>query len=116
MRTTTRSSDRVPRFPSRASRLWRAIALCGLAMSVGCITPTDPATMFELTADSPAHKAMQTRRFETSKPGELLSASAAVLQDLGFQVSESTLDVGFLRSFAARGSTVRRSSGCWSRA
>ena len=58
--------------------------------------------MFELAAESPAHKAMQTRRFETAEPDELLSASAAVLQDLGFQVSESTRDVGFLRAAKER--------------
>ncbi len=48
------------------------------------------------------HRAMQTRLFETSNEKELLSASAAVLQDLGFQVEESVHEVGFLRSTKER--------------
>lgn len=46
---------------------------------------------------------MQTRQFETSSPDELLSASAALLQDLGFQVTESVRDLGFLRAAKERG-------------
>ena len=45
---------------------------------------------------------MQTRLFETAEEKELLSASAAVLQDLGFQVEESVQDVGFLRATKER--------------
>lgn len=45
---------------------------------------------------------MQTRSFETADEIELLSASAAVLQDLGFQVSESVREVGFLRATKER--------------
>jgi hypothetical protein len=68
----------------------------------GCVTHTQPEAFFQLTAESPAHKAMQTRFFETKDEGELLSASAAVLQDLGFQVEESVQDVGFLRATKER--------------
>jgi hypothetical protein len=73
-----------------------------LGASLGCTTPTEPAELFRLTPESPAHKAMQTRRFEVSEPDELLSASAAVLQDLGFQVSESVRELGFLRAAKER--------------
>jgi hypothetical protein len=45
---------------------------------------------------------MQTRRFETPNSDELLAASAAVLQDLGFQVTESDRDLGFLRAAKER--------------
>jgi hypothetical protein len=45
---------------------------------------------------------MQTRLFETPNEKELLSASAAVLQDLGFQVEESVREVGFLRATKER--------------
>ena len=80
----------------------QVVVLISLMLFVGCATPTDPATLFQLTPESAAHKAMQTRRFETSQPDELLSASAAVLQDLGFQVSESSRDLGFLRAAKER--------------
>ena len=68
----------------------------------GCVTHTQPEAFFQLTAESPGHKAMQTRFFETKDDTELLSASAAVLQDLGFQVEESVQDVGFLRATKER--------------
>lgn len=56
----------------------------------------------QLPLESAAHKAMQTRRFETRDEVELLSASAAVLQDLGFQVSESARELGFFRATKER--------------
>lgn len=45
---------------------------------------------------------MQTRMFETSDEKELLSASAATLQDLGFEIEESVSEVGFLRAAKER--------------
>ena len=68
----------------------------------GCLAHTQPDVLFQLTAESPRNKAMQTRFFETKDEAELLSASAAVLQDLGFQVEESVRDVGFLRATKER--------------
>ncbi len=54
--------------------------------------------LFQLSPESPQNRAMQTRFFETAHENELLSASAAVLQDLGFQVEESVRQMGFLRA------------------
>ena len=61
-----------------------------------------PAEFFELSPESPAKKAMQTRLFETGNEKELLSASAAVLQDLGFQVDDVVREVGMLRAVKER--------------
>lgn len=66
------------------------------------MTPTQPAEFFQLSPESPKHRALQTRVFETNNDQELLSASAAVLQDLGFQVEESVREVGFLRATKER--------------
>jgi len=63
----------------------------------GCTTAR-PQEPFELSPDSPRHRAAQTRYFETRDATELLSASAAVLQDLGFHVEESVHELGFLRA------------------
>jgi hypothetical protein len=63
----------------------------------GCTTAR-PQEPFELSPDSPQHRAAQTRCFETRDATELLSASAAVLQDLGFHVEESVRELGFLRA------------------
>jgi hypothetical protein len=60
-----------------------------------------------LSPESPARKAAQTRHFESSNETELLSASAAVLQDLGFQVSESVRELGFLRATKERSARER---------
>ncbi len=68
----------------------------------GCVSPTDPVEFFKLTPNSAAQKAAQSRHFETPNETELLSASAAVLQDLGFQVVESSKEVGFLRAAKER--------------
>lgn len=76
--------------------------MLALALLNGCIPHTEPAELFTLTPDTPKHRAMQTRMFETPNEGELLSASAAVLQDLGFQIEESQRDVGFLRATKER--------------
>jgi len=68
----------------------------------GCVAHTQPEDLFQLKPESAANRAMQTRFFETKDEAELLSASAAVLQDLGFQVEESVRDVGFLRATKER--------------
>jgi hypothetical protein len=73
-----------------------------LTLLTACVAPTHPEELFQLSPDSPAHKAIQTRHFETSNETELLSASAAVLQDLGFQISESVRELGFLRAAKER--------------
>ncbi len=61
-----------------------------------------PTTFFQLAPEAPAHKAAQTRFFETKDQDELLSASAAALQDLGFHVEESVRGLGFLRAAKER--------------
>lgn len=68
----------------------------------GCVAHTQPEELFQLNPESAANRAMQTRGFETRDEAELLSASAAVLQDLGFQVEESVREVGFLRATKER--------------
>ena len=78
------------------------IYLVLLVLLSGCVTHTEPAELFQLTAETSKHRAMQTRFFETPNEKELLSASAAVLQDLGFQVEESVREVGFLRATKER--------------
>lgn len=63
---------------------------------------TTAKEFFVLTEESAANRAMQIRLFETRDADELLSASAAALQDLGFQVTESDRDLGFLRAAKER--------------
>jgi hypothetical protein len=69
-----------------------------------------PESFFELKPESQAHKAAQIRYFDTADDIELLSASAAVLQDTGFQVTESAHQVGYLRATKERSARERGQS------
>jgi hypothetical protein len=86
----------------QVSVAWIGVSLALLVLLTACVAHTEPTELFQLTAESPMHRAMQTRLFETPNEKELLSASAAVLQDLGFQVEESVREVGFLRATKER--------------
>jgi len=99
--TTTRSSE--PR-TSPFGRGWGPAGACLATLSLvcGCVGAKKPEEFFQLSAESPKYRAAQTRFFETSDENELLSASAAVLQDLGFQVEESVPELGFLRATKER--------------
>ncbi|MEO8341582.1 MAG: hypothetical protein ABI604_18075 [Nitrospirota bacterium] len=101
MPTTPHNSER-PIAGRQGSVVRMGVWLASLVLLTGCFTPTEPAELFQLTAETPRHRAMQTRFFETPNEKELLSASAAVLQDLGFQVEESVREVGFLRATKER--------------
>ncbi len=88
--------------PAWLRRALLAVAVCVLFVCLcGCVM-MQPEEFFQLSAESPANRAMQSRYFETGNERELLSASAAVLQDLGFQVEEVTREVGFLRAAKER--------------
>ena len=100
MPTTTRSSRPSPR-RRRGSALLALSALTLALLGAACES-TPPQQFFLLAPESPAHKGAQTRFFETKDAKELLSASAAVLQDLGFHVEESVRELGFLRAAKER--------------
>lgn len=61
----------------------------------GCAT-TVPKEALQLSPTSLEDRQMQTRHFEGSSENEILSASAGVLQDLGFQINESETDLGII--------------------
>jgi len=92
------------RICTRTGRKWLAALLVATLSGAGCTTgaKTTPLEMFTLAPESAANKAMQIRQFETPNSDELLSASAAVLQDLGFQITESDRELGFLRAAKER--------------
>ena len=102
MLTTTLSSKAVSiKRPSGISR-WLIVPILGGLLS-GCVQMPKVETFFQLTPESAQHRALQTRMFDTSDEKELLSASAAVLQDLGFQIEESSTEMGMLRAAKERG-------------
>ncbi len=54
-----------------------------------------PKEALQLSPESLQNRQIQTRRFDTDEK-TLLSASAAVLQDLGFTIDESETDLGVI--------------------
>ncbi len=102
MPTTSLSSS--PLLPK--IRHSKAIALCipplCATLLLGCVQTIKPDAFFQLTPESLRSRALQTRVFETTNEKELLSASAAVLQDLGFQIEESEVEMGILRAAKER--------------
>ena len=83
-----------------------------LPLLVGCAA-TPPEQLFRLEPEAPAYRAAQTRYFETRDSDEILSASAAVLQDLGFHIEETGRELGFLR--AAKERSARTSGQMYGR-
>jgi len=84
-----------------------AACLAAFAIFGGCAPIMQPVELFELSAESQSNKAMQSRLFETGYENELLSASVAVLQDLGFQLDEIVREVGMVRAVKERSARER---------
>ena len=64
-----------------------------------------PKEALQLSPDSLERRQAQTRVFETDNEAELLSASAALLQDLGFNLDESEVDLGVIVGSKVRDAT-----------
>jgi hypothetical protein len=66
-----------------------------LLLISGCVHKL-PADALQLSPESLKNKQLQTRTFDTDDEKKILSASAAVLQDLGFNISESESKLGLI--------------------
>jgi hypothetical protein len=69
---------------------------------VGCQQSGVPKEALMPTYVTTEQRSLQTRYFDTLKEGDLLAASAAVLQDLGFTLDESETKLGLLTASKAR--------------
>jgi hypothetical protein len=79
-------------------RLIVAVAILGAASVLGgCVSANDIAMKYgvrpQLAVD---FRNVQTRRYETRDEHALLSAATQVMQDLGFTISESNVEVGLV--------------------
>ena len=70
-------------------------AIFGVVL-VGACAPTIPKEALQLSPDSLERRQAQTRVFETEDEAAILSASAALLQDLGFNLDESEVELGVI--------------------
>lgn len=101
-RITPRRSDR--RFGGQGGAVRRAATVaCALGL-VAC-QQSVPKAALQLSPDSLQRRQAQTRVFETSDEAELLSASAALLQDLGLTLDESEVDLGVIVASKNRDAT-----------
>jgi len=71
---------------------------------VGCQQGIPPEAL-QLTKENLKDRQSQTRRFDTSDEANLLSASNAVLQDLGFNLDESETKLGLIVASKDRDAT-----------
>jgi hypothetical protein len=79
----------------RVSRLTPIGFVVLLTIVAGCQT-TPPERALQLPAASLEVRQQQTRRFKEIDEAQLLAASAGVLQDLGFSLDESEVDLGLI--------------------
>ncbi|MDH3596401.1 MAG: hypothetical protein OEM93_16290 [Rhodospirillales bacterium] len=83
----------------------RLAALIVGAILVGACQQTIPKEALQLSPDSLERRQAQTRVFETEDEAQVLSASAALLQDLGFTLDESEVDLGVIVGSKKRDAT-----------
>jgi len=80
---------------SLRGRRWLASAVIGLSvLSLGACQQTIPKEALQLSEVSLSIRQRQSRYFETVDEKMLLASSAAVLQDLGFNIDESETELG----------------------
>lgn len=75
-----------------------AVSICILLAVLCCSCQSNkvPKDALQLSAESLSQRQMQTRRFESTSEADLLSASAELLQDLGFQIDEAETKLGLV--------------------
>ena len=81
------------------------VLLTGLAFTLSACAPGIPRDALKLSPESLADRQMQTRRFETANNETMLSAAAAIFQDLGFTLDESEFTLGIIVGSKQRDAT-----------
>lgn len=74
------------------------------AMLGGCAGQIPPEAL-QFQADTLANRQMQSRKYDIKTEKELLSASSAVLQDMGFNLDESNVPLGVIVASKSRDAT-----------
>ena len=83
-------------------------ALCAIALT-GCAGATSPPKGLMQPADDAVKlREQQSRRFATTDESELLSASAALLQDMGFNIDETNKELGVISASKIRSAVSAR--------
>lgn len=72
------------------------LVLTGCMLMTGCMLRGDPRDNFELTPEQLQNREMRTRTYEGISEVDILSACAAVLQDLEFTIDETEAKLGVI--------------------
>lgn len=86
-------------------RLSNLIVIGLAALVVAGCEDSIPKEALQLTPDSLERRQVQTRVFETTSEADLLAASAHLLQDLGFNLDESEVELGVVVASKERDAT-----------
>jgi hypothetical protein len=70
--------------------------LMAVILLSACLPPEIPKEALQLTEESPARRKLQSRRFETKDEQALLTATSAVLKDLGFTIDQESPELGLI--------------------
>jgi hypothetical protein len=76
-----------------------------MVFSLTACQATVPREALELSSESLQMRQVQTRYFDTKDEAEVLSASAALLQDIGFNIDKSETKLGFILGSKERDAT-----------
>ncbi|MBP5707716.1 MAG: hypothetical protein J6W79_01835 [Alphaproteobacteria bacterium] len=78
-----------------------AVCLCVFSLG-GCVSYDN---YYRLDDDYLSRRQMETMRFDTNDEATILSASAGVLQDLGFTLDETETKLGLITAYKNRAAT-----------
>ncbi len=76
-------------------------SICAISIFSGCTT-TIPPEALQMQPDTLANRQIQSRKYDIKTEKELLGASAAVLQDMGFNLDESQTSLGVIVASKSR--------------
>ena len=76
-------------------------SVCAISIFSGCAT-TIPPEALQMQPDTLANRQIQSRKYDIKTEKELLSASASVLQDMGFNLDESQTSLGVIVASKSR--------------
>jgi hypothetical protein len=76
-------------------------SICAISIFSGCAT-TIPPEALQMLPDTLANRQIQSRKYDIKTEKELLSASASVLQDMGFNLDESQTSLGVIVASKSR--------------
>jgi len=78
-----------------------ALILTSILFIVGCQS-TIPKNALTLSPEALGQRQIQTKKYETTDEAKILSACAALLQDMGFNMDESETKLGLISSSKTR--------------